>query len=312
EQFHQRFTHDADVGSAAAACHTFITGFGRFRSRTIVRFRLVAGRRIPARSRADGGPGLAHRGRLPGNRSDASNQEDRPRSAGGAALPAGRRQCGRGAGHETSGPRRRHSRGFEQGTHADAPAHAPGADAGPACEVEQTIRAVGQGSQPRTWGQVTERHAMIRIRSIGIVAAFVLAATAAQAQTPQLSAARIHELIQQAAAQAVAQPQTGTQPPAGNTPDNRPRVPMTLDEAVKLALDRNLDIAVQQLSPAIQDVSVARIKSVYYPALTSQLATQSTTTPANSTLAGSTQPGAPVTAGLSTYNVGVAQSVPWF
>ncbi|HZT76540.1 MAG TPA: TolC family protein [Vicinamibacterales bacterium] len=153
---------------------------------------------------------------------------------------------------------------------------------------------------------------MIRIRSIGIVAAFVLAATAAQAQTPQLSAARIHELIQQAAAQAVAQPQTGTQPPAGNTPDNRPRVPMTLDEAVKLALDRNLDIAVQQLNPAIQDVSVARIKSVYYPALTSQLATQSTTTPANSTLAGSTQPGAPVTAGLSTYNVGVAQSVPWF
>jgi outer membrane protein TolC len=152
-------------------------------------------------------------------------------------------------------------------------------------------------------------------RSIGFAAAAVmLCATAAQAQTqaPVLSEARIQELIKQAAARVAQQPAGSPQMPSADMPpDPRTRVPLTLDDAVNLALDRNLDIAVQRLNPEIQDIAVARIRSVYYPSLTSQLATQSTTTPANSTLAGSTQPGAPVVAGLSTYNVGVAQSMPW-
>jgi len=152
-------------------------------------------------------------------------------------------------------------------------------------------------------------------RSIGFAAtAVMLCATAAQAQTqaPMLSEARIQELIKQAAARVAQQPAGSSQMPTATMPDDpRTRVPLTLDDAVNLALDRNLDIAVQRLNPEIQDIAVARIRSVYYPSLTSQLATQSTTTPANSTLAGSTQPGAPVVAGLSTYNVGVAQSMPW-
>jgi outer membrane protein TolC len=147
------------------------------------------------------------------------------------------------------------------------------------------------------------------IRSIGIAAAVALAASdAAYAQTPNES--RIQELIRQAAAR-LAQNGTPQQPTPTTAPDTRPTTAVTLDDAVKLALDRNLDIAVQRLNPEIQDISVARIRSVYYPALTSQLATQSTTTPANSTLAGSTQPGAAIVAGLSTYNAGVTQSVPW-
>jgi outer membrane protein len=152
---------------------------------------------------------------------------------------------------------------------------------------------------------------MKRNRWIGFAAATLLGVSAAQAQTPQLSSARIHELIQQAAAQAP-QPPAGAQPPASSgTPDTRPTVALTLDDAVKLALDRNLDIAVQRLNPAIQDVSIARIRSVYYPALTSQLATQSTSTPATTALSGSQSAGVPIVSGLSTYNGGIAQSVPW-
>ncbi len=152
---------------------------------------------------------------------------------------------------------------------------------------------------------------MRRIRSIGMAAtAALLLSWTAQAQTPKLSESRIQELIQQAAARVASQ--GATQPPSTGLPaDTRQTVGLTLDDAVKLALDRNLNIAVQKLNPAIQDVSVSRIYSVYYPSLTSQLATQSTTTPANTTLAGSAQPGAAVEAGLSTYNLGVAQSVPW-
>ena len=152
-------------------------------------------------------------------------------------------------------------------------------------------------------------------RSIGLAAVGMLLAATAQAQTqqaPQLSSARIHELIEQAAA-LVARQQAGTAPTAtaGLPPDTRQTVGLTLDDAVKLALDRNLSIAVQKLNPAIQDVSVSRIRSVYYPALTSTLATQQTTTPASTALAGSGQAGTPVVAGLSTYNAGIAQSVPW-
>ncbi len=148
-------------------------------------------------------------------------------------------------------------------------------------------------------------------RSIGIAAALAFAATtAAYAQAP--SEARIQELIRQAAARLAQSGTPTTQTPASAAPrSNRTNVALTLDDAVKLALDRNLDIAVQRLNPQIQDEAVARIRSVYYPALTSQLATQSTTTPATTSLAGSGQAGAPIVTGLSTYNGGIAQSVPW-
>ena len=38
-----------------------------------------------------------------------------------------------------------------------------------------------------------------------------------------------------------------------------------LDDAVKFALDRNLDIAVQRLNPEINDIAYASIKSIYHP-----------------------------------------------
>ena len=38
--------------------------------------------------------------------------------------------------------------------------------------------------------------------------------------------------------------------------ETRPTLRLTLDEAVKFALDRNLDIAVQRLNPQINDIAV--------------------------------------------------------
>ena len=132
-------------------------------------------------------------------------------------------------------------------------------------------------------------------------------ATPAHAQQP--SEARIRDLIKQAA-ERVANGGADLQQPAPTSP-TRQVVPLTLDDAVKLALDRNLDIAVQRLNPEINDLGVARIRSVYHPSLTSTVATQSTSTPANSTLTGGSGAGQSVVAGLSTYNGGIAQSVPW-
>jgi outer membrane protein TolC len=140
---------------------------------------------------------------------------------------------------------------------------------------------------------------------------FLIAIVAFMGTTParaQVSEARIRELIKQAAENAAREvPQAPQTPAAGQ----RPTVRLTLDDAVKFALDRNLDIAVQRLNPEINDIAIATIRAVYHPALTSTLSTQSTTSPANSTLAGSSQAGAGIIADTATYNGGVAQSVPW-
>jgi len=133
---------------------------------------------------------------------------------------------------------------------------------------------------------------------------------AANAGAQQISDAHIRELIQEAARQTSARTQpTQVQPAAAG--QARPVVRLTLDDAVKFALDRNLDISVQRLNPQINDITYAGIKAVYRPSLTSTLSTQSSTTPATTTLAGSLQTGAPVISGLSTYNGGVFQSIPW-
>ena len=50
---------------------------------------------------------------------------------------------------------------------------------------------------------------------------------------------------------------------------------LTLEDAVKFALDRNLDISVQRLNPQINDIAYASIRSIYHPSLTSIVATQS-------------------------------------
>ena len=39
----------------------------------------------------------------------------------------------------------------------------------------------------------------------------------------------------------------------------RPVVRLTLDDAVKFALERNLDIAVQRLNPQINDIAIASV-----------------------------------------------------
>ena len=142
-----------------------------------------------------------------------------------------------------------------------------------------------------------------------LTAALALSGLATPARA-QVSDARIRELITQAADPAGRLRTPATAQP-GSTPDNRPVVAITLEDAVKFALERNLDIAVQRLNPEINDIAYASIKSVYHPNLTSTLSTQSTTTPSTSTLSGSNLIGSGVVSGLANYNGGIAQSIPW-
>jgi len=147
--------------------------------------------------------------------------------------------------------------------------------------------------------------------------ALALAPLSAAAQQPAPSAteARINEIIRAAAQQlagGTAQTPTLAPAPAAAPADTRPVVHLTLDDSVKLALDRNLDIAVQRLSPQTFDFSIASLRAAYRPSLTSQLSTQSATNPATSTVAaGSAGAGAGINSGLTSFNGGVAENLPW-
>jgi outer membrane protein len=110
------------------------------------------------------------------------------------------------------------------------------------------------------------------------------------------------------AAQAGGQAQPA--PPAAPPTSSGPRVPLTLEEAVKLALDHNLDIAVQRVNQQTYDVSLASLRSVYSPTVTSTVSTQSQRTAATSTTSGAAT-GATINAGAMTFNGGLSQAVRW-
>src|SRR5262245_30879051 len=113
--------------------------------------------------------------------------------------------------------------------------------------------------------------------TLALTATVTMAAAGGAAAQP-LSEERIKELVRQAAQQVAAnQTMPRQDPSAPVAPTGSTVVRLTLDEAVTLALDRNLDIAVQRLNPQINDIAVAGIKSVYHPSLTSTISQLQTT-----------------------------------
>jgi len=85
---------------------------------------------------------------------------------------------------------------------------------------------------------------------------------------------------------------------------------LSLDDAIRLALDRNLDISVQRLNPQTFDFALANLRSVYKPTLTSTINQQSQTQPSTQTTSGGTV-GSGILADTTTFNGGLAQSLSW-
>ena len=146
-----------------------------------------------------------------------------------------------------------------------------------------------------------------------ILAAMALSGTDAAAQQ-RTSETRVQELIREAAQIAAngqtATPTTAQQGGQTTAPAAGPRVRLTLEDAVKLTLDRNLDIAVQRLNPEINDLAIATIRSFYLPTLTSTLQTQSQSNPSTNSIAGGTAASA-IDNGTTLFNGGVAQNLRW-
>ena len=84
-------------------------------------------------------------------------------------------------------------------------------------------------------------------------------------------------------------------------------VPLTLEEAVGYALERNLDIQVERLNPQAVDYQLAGLQALYRPTLTTTIGQRSQVNPPTSQLNG----GQRVTNETVTYNAGVQQLLPW-
>jgi outer membrane protein len=164
---------------------------------------------------------------------------------------------------------------------------------------------------------------MTRIALCTIACAVLLNATPSRLSAQQATTdAHIQELIRAAAERAGVSAQAGSTPgnPSQQTPvssaqpDTRTVVSLTLEEAVKLALEKNLDIAVQRLNPETFDYSIAGLRAFYKPIATSTISQLSANNPLTVTTQGSSSGTATATGiiqGTSTYNAGVTQNVEW-
>ena len=101
--------------------------------------------------------------------------------------------------------------------------------------------------------------------------------------------------------------QTVPNPQAPTTPAPSVRR-LTVEDAVKLALENNLGVQVARINPQVQDYSVVQARANWAPTLSSSFATNSSTQAPNSVLAGGTDK---ITNDQFSGGVGVQQNLKW-
>jgi outer membrane protein TolC len=84
---------------------------------------------------------------------------------------------------------------------------------------------------------------------------------------------------------------------------------LTVDDAVRLALENNLGIQVAQINPRLEDLSIAEARGAWTPSFNSTLQSGHTESPSNSFLSGAQ--GTSITDQRLVTNLGVGQALPW-
>jgi len=106
--------------------------------------------------------------------------------------------------------------------------------------------------------------------------------------------------------------QTAARPAAPLTAASGEQVrSLTIDEAVRLALDNNLGIQIARFNPQVQDLAVALARSAWVPNFTTLVEGVGTTTPNSGFLSGATSGQNKTTTGRMLSNVGLVQQTPW-
>jgi outer membrane protein TolC len=143
-------------------------------------------------------------------------------------------------------------------------------------------------------------------RKLVAAASFVLViSAAASAQTAASDAARTEDLVKQAVERYAA----GLEAVRARTAQDAasaPSVPMTLEDAVRHAIDNNLEMAVERLNPQTFDFTLASLRANYNPNATSQIGRRDNVRPPTNLL----NPGSPNVSTM-TYNSGITQNMRW-
>ena len=133
----------------------------------------------------------------------------------------------------------------------------------------------------------------------------VAAPAAAQKQAPVADSDHVKALIEEAKTRLAQGGQTPSPAQAATT--TGPRVDLTADQAVARALERNVTLSQQRLTPQTFDYSLAATYAFYRPSLNSTVSTQSATTLARQTIEG----GVRTNSDTAVWNAGIAQNMPW-
>jgi outer membrane protein TolC len=138
-------------------------------------------------------------------------------------------------------------------------------------------------------------------------------AASAQAQSPGaagLDPARVRELV----ARARANYAEGQAKPADQQQSleeralARPVMKLTVDDAVKRALDHNIELSVERLNPTLSELSWESVRAAYVPTFGSTLNTTASNPLPTSLLNGGTN----VTNKTANWNFNIAKSLPWY
>jgi outer membrane protein TolC len=147
---------------------------------------------------------------------------------------------------------------------------------------------------------------------VGLVALALVVPAGAFGQTPSGSdASRVDELLKYARekyAQGQAQPAPAQQKSLEERAEARPVIQLTVEQAVKLAIDNNIELSIERLNPPLQDLSLAQTRGAYRPTLGSTVNANSSMPLPTSLLNGGTK----VTNETANANVNISQTLPWF
>jgi outer membrane protein len=143
----------------------------------------------------------------------------------------------------------------------------------------------------------------------GLIALTLAVSVPAAAQTkskaPEPSLEHVRELMQQAQERLNAPAQT---PSPARAAQAGPKVDLTVDEAVARALERNVTLASQRLTPQTFDYQIAGLWANYRPVVNSTLSSQTATQLGRQTIDG----GSKTNLDTAQWNGGVSQNMRWY
>ena len=134
----------------------------------------------------------------------------------------------------------------------------------------------------------------------------ISAAASAQSQPQSSDAAHTEALVKQALERYSTGVESATRARLAQEPAGAATVPITLEDAVRRALDNNLDISIERLNPQTFDFTLASLRANYKPVANSAFGRRDNVRPPTNLL----NPGSPNVSTM-TYNAGVAQNLQW-